>query len=216
MPGRFIKITTIFVYIISIIALATIIFGFVNGSLEESKEEYKIGNIKGNIKGIVFDLYNSIDNGHYENLYDISLEGKWIPKKIVEGKRQYSFNGIVEKDYFLKKAKRDFGGSGWRIHFTSVKILDVSKLARSKFENQFTRESMILDYFDTEEIIKEIYIVKLEGYIIGSCSIVDWNKDLPIVRYGKKWKAIVTGTPEDYDIFHREQWLTDINFEIDY
>lgn len=44
MSGRFIKITTIFVYIISIIALATIIFRFVNDSLEESKEEYKIGN----------------------------------------------------------------------------------------------------------------------------------------------------------------------------
>jgi len=212
MSGRFIKITTIFIYIISIIGLTTIIFGFVNGSLEESREEYKVGSIK----GIVFELYNSIDNGHYENLYDISLEGKWIPKKKVEGKRQYSFNGIVERDYFLKKAKRDFGGSGWRIHFTSLKILDVSKLSRSKFESQFIRESIILDNFDTEEIIKEIYIVKIEGHIIGSCAIVDWEKDLPIVRYGKKWKAIVTGTPEDYDIFHREQWLTDINFKIDY
>ncbi len=212
MSEHFIKITTIFVYIISIIALATIIFGFVNDSLKESKEEYKIGNIK----GIVFDLYNSIDNGHYENLYDISLEGKWIPKKVVEGKRQYSFNGIVEKDNFIKKVRRDFGESGWRIHFTSLKILNVSKLPRSDFKNQFIRESIILDYFDTEEIIKEIYIVKLEGYIIGGCSIVDWSKDLPIVRYDKKWKAIVTGTPEDYDIFHREQWLTDINFEIDY
>jgi len=199
---------TVTIYILALIAFSSIIFGFFrNKQLERVRF--------GEIETVVFKIYDCIDKGNYVDLYYYSYEGRWIEKSGEIGKpKSYSLDGLIDKNIFIEHAIEDYGKNGWRLHFLSLGITDVTTISRADFASEFSHENGILDYIDYENYIKSIYIVNVKGYIIGSCAITDWEKKLPLIWTGQSWKAIVTGTPEDLSPLHREQWLTDINFRI--
>lgn len=164
------------------------------------------------IENIVFTMYADIDTGNYEELFSISFEGKWGTKH--EPEKSYYFDGIVSKDDFIKRAIKDFGKNGWRVRFTSLEILNMRSLTRSEFAGQYPRENEVLMYVDVNNDIKDISLVNVKGYMVGRCAIIDWEKELPIVWTNQRWKAIIRGNPADFDLLHREQWFTNINFNI--
>jgi len=114
----------------------------------------------------------------------------------------------------MEKNIDDFGSNGWRIDFNSLEILSVKNIELQKFKDEYFEEFMILKKYNSANSNTKLYIVTIKGYTIGSCSIVNWEKKLPIFFNGKHLKAIVTGTPEDLKAIHREQWLTEINFNL--
>ncbi|MCL5771798.1 MAG: hypothetical protein M1479_05955 [Actinobacteria bacterium] len=200
------RLLTIFIYVISIIALVIILIGLI----KNEKPNY-IDNDQ--IVKIVPDIYSFIDDGKFEKLYDIVLEGKWKSNSEIGKKKIYVLDGILDRDSFLKQNIDDFGYNGWRINFNSLEILNVENIELQKFKEEYFKEWIILKkYNSANSANNNLYIVTVKGYTIGSCSIVNWEKKLPIFFDGKYWKAIVTGTPEDLKAIHKEQWLTEINF----
>lgn len=208
MKVNFIKVTTILIYLIAIAALSSIIFGFTSN--------YKIKSVgNSGIENVVLKIYDYIDRGNYEGLSSLSIEGKWTDKGECGKPKYYEFNGLVRKDDFIENSIKDYGVNGWRLNFSSLSLLNINKISSSEFARKFPRESKILEYIKKENNVKIIYIIDLEGYIIGSCAIADWKKELPLLWTDQGWKAIITGLPEDLIVLHREQWLTNINFRID-
>ncbi len=205
MNVSFKKLATIVVYVISVIALFSIISGFING------KQLKRGG-KNEIENIVLTMYAAIDTGNYEELFGISFEGKWQRKDEREKEKSYYFDGIINKDDFIKRAVKDFGKNGWRIRFTSLEILNIRNLTRSEFAGQYPREHEVLQYVDENRGIKDISLVRVKGYMVGRCAIINWEKELPIVWTSQRWKAIIRGNPAALDLLHSEQWLANINF----
>jgi hypothetical protein len=200
------RLLAIFIYIISIIALVIISIGFI----KNEKPNYINNN---QIMKVVSGIYSFIDDGEYKKLYDIVLEGKWKSNSAIGDKKIYVLDGILGRDSFLKQNIDDFGSNGWRINFNSLEILSVENIELQKFKEEYFKEWLILKKYNSTNNIK-LYIVTTKGYNIGNCSIVNWEKKLPIFFDGKYWKAIVTGTPEDLKAIHREQWLTEIKFNV--
>jgi hypothetical protein len=202
------KAATIIIYVLALIALSSIILSFVHDNRLERMESSEIENI-------VLNIYAYIDKGNFTDLYNLSFEGKWNVKEDEIGiPKSYLLDELIDKSSFIEHARSDYGKNGWRLHFTSLEITNVTNVSRSYFANKFPHENEILNYIDQENSIKRIYIVFITGYIVGSCAIIDWEKELPLIWTNRGWKAIVTGTPEDLSPIHREQWLTDINFRI--
>ena len=201
------RLLTIFIYIISIIALVIISIGFIKN--EKSSD---IDNDQ--IMKIVSNMYNFIDDGEYKKLYDIVLEGKWKSNSAVGDKKIYVLDEILERDSFLKQNIDDFGSNGWRINFNSLEILSAENIELQKFKEEYFKQWLILKKYNSANNNIKLYIVTIKGYNIGNCSIHDWEKKLPIIFDGKYWKAIVTGTPEDLKAIHREQFLTEIKFNV--
>lgn len=202
------KATTITIYILALIALSSVIFSFIRDNnlkrVDSSEAE-----------AIAFKIYYCIDKGKYVDLYNLSFEGRWSEKNPEIGKaKSYLLDGLMKQNNFIEHASKDYGKNGWRLHFTSLEITGVTNISRADFASDFPPENEILNYVDQENNINRIYIVNVEGYIVGSCAITDWGKKLPLVWTGHGWKAIVTGTPEDFSPLHREQYLADINFRI--
>ncbi len=203
------KVTTITIYVLALIALSSIIFGFIRDNKLK-----RVGSSE--VEAIAYEIYYCIDKGKYVDLYNFSFEGRWSEKNDEVGKaKSYLLDGLVNQNNFIENAINDYGENGWRLHFTSLEITDVSNISRADFAGDFPLENEILNYVDKENNIERIYIVNVEGYIIGSCAINDWRKKLPIIWIDQGWKAIVTGTPEDLLPIHREQYLADINFKIE-
>ncbi len=205
MNVSFKKLATIVVYVISVIALFSIVIGFVT-----DKQLVRGGNNE--IENIVFTMYADIDTGDYEALFHSSFEGMWGTKHQAEKERSYSFDGIVSQENFIQRATKDFGKNGWRIRFTSLDILNIRTFSRFEFADQYPREHNVLQYIDGNNSIKNISVVHVKGFMVGRCAIINWEKELPIVWTNQKWKALIRGNPADFDLLHKEQWLTSINF----
>lgn len=202
------KVTTIIIYVLALIALASIVFSFIHDN-----QLKRVG--LSEVEAIAFKIYYCIDKGKYVDLYNLSFEGRWSEKNDEIGKaKSYFLDGLIDKNNFIENASKDYGKNGWRLNFTSLEITDVTNISRADFVSDFPPENEILNYVDQENNIKRIYIVNVEGYIVGGCAITDWGKKLPLIWTDQGWKAIVTGTPEDLLTLHREQYLADINFRI--
>ena len=200
------NILILIIYLVAVIAVVNIFSEFINFGEK--------GNISSKqLKNFIYNLYNFIDKGEYVKLFDLSIEGKW-KLKTINNKKYYCFYGIVDKNNFLAKAERDFGKKGWRIHFFDIEVVEIDKLNLDDFAKQFPQEYEIIKYIDQENKIKNVNIANIKGYIIGACSIANWEKKLPIIWYEQQWKALLSGTPTSLDNMHREQWLTKINFKI--
>ncbi len=203
------KILTIFIYVIAITALISILLGFINSEKLSDVSNYE------SLKQTAVNVYKNLDTGNYENLSKMCIEGKWVPYELIDIKKSYRFDGLVKKDEFIQQLTKDFGSNGWRIHFNSLEIINIEKIELEKFNELFIKESIILKSISEFPSVDKAFIVTVKGYIIGSCSIVDWEKELPFFcDKNNQWVAIVSGTPEDLEAIHREQWLTDISFNV--
>ena len=203
------KVLTIFVYIVSSIAIITIFIGFVNKNEEQylSSDDF--------LEAVVLNIYNNIERGNYEELYKLTIEGTWEEKSVNSGKRVYGYSGIVYRDVFLEQLKKDFGSNGWRISFNSLEIRKTEEIYWEEFKDIFPKESIILKNNFSIIEDKKFYMANVKGYTIGSCSITNWEKNLPIFQDGSKWKVIVPGVPDDLRTLHREMWLVDISFNFE-
>ena len=206
MTVSFHKIATLSIYAIAVIAFFSIISGFITGEQGQRRG-------KNEIEQIVFTMYDAIDQGQYEDLFNVSFEGRWGTHQERDRKKSYYFDGLLSKDDFIKKALKDFGKNGWRIRFTSLAIPNIRHLTRTEFANQYPQEHEVLQYVDPNHDINTVYLATVKGYKVGRCAIIDWEKDLPLVWTHQKWKALIRGNPADFDLLHREHWLTKIDFQ---
>ena len=199
------KILLLLIYSIAIIALIFIMVEFFsNINLEWGTND--------EISAIAMKFYKNIDKGDYKNIYNYIIEGKW--KRIYADEViKYSLAGIYEKDYFLKRYINEFGKDGWKIYNESLAIVGKNKITRSEFKNYYLCENNILDYIDPENNIKYINIVEVSGYNIGTCSIKEWRRKIPIVWYKDNWKIILPGSPEGLNVLHREGIFSNIELK---
>ncbi len=101
------KILIIMIYLITLIALISIMIEFFNNVSLQSVANNEI-------EALILRFYKNADKDDYKDLYNITIEGKW--KKIDSAKNQnYYFIGIAEKDYFINRSIKDFGEDGWKI-----------------------------------------------------------------------------------------------------
>lgn len=199
------KILLLLIYSIAIIALIFIMVGFFsNIKLEYGTED--------EISALAMKFYKNIDKGDYENIYNYIIEGKW-EKTDADEDIKYSFAGIYEKNYFLRRYIKEFGKDGWKINNESLSISGENKITRSEFKNYYQCENNILDYIDPKNNIKYINIIEINGYNIGTCSIREWRRKIPIVWYKDNWKIILPGSPESLNVLHREGIFSNIELK---
>ncbi len=199
------RILIIYIYSIAMIALIFITIEFIiNINLNSGS-----GN---EIETLVLKFYKDADKGNYEDLYNITIEGKWVEND-AKIDQNYSFVGVVEKDYFIKRSIEDFGEDGWKIYATSIEVIDGSKMLRSEFLDDFYREGKILNYIDPKENTKYINIVEVKGYSVGICTIREWRRKIPILWFNDSWKIVLPGSPENLFVLRKEDLYANIEFK---
>jgi len=206
------KILTIIIYIVSIIAFFFIIIQLLSNDKTQIGAVQKI--YDSDLENVINKIYYSIDYGNFDVLSSYALEGRWLPAGIQNNKKFYTLNGLVSKEDFINYAVKDYGENGWRLKFTSLEIKDINKIDKEKFLEDFLPEYEIIKFIKFDINKNPVYLANIKGFIVGSCSITDWEKKLPMLWVNTGWKVIVSGTPDDLRLIHRDQWFANINFKI--
>ncbi len=165
------------------------------------------GIIKNRITNFVLNQYRRLDNGEYEQLAGNYIEGVWEKQ---EG--EYVLREIMDPKNSVAVLKEDLGVNGWRIRFVTLKVIDYYTLSREVFAQRFKREHAVLQHIDSEGTIEQIHIIVLSEHVTGRCSIVDWERPVPVVNLEAGYKMIIRGMPEVYSLLHKEQWFKQLQF----
>lgn len=188
------------------ILLAVSLFAVGEG-LYSSFKGTETGIIKNRITNFVLTQYHKLDNGDYEKLSENYIEGLWKKKN-----GQYVLRDIMDQEKSAAVLKDDLGVNGWRIRFVTLKVIDYYTLTRKEFADRFKREHAVLQYADPEETVDQIHIAVLTGHVTGRCSIVDWERPVPVVNLDGGYKMIIRGMPDVYSLLHKEQWFKPLQF----
>jgi len=44
--------------------------------------------------------------------------------------------------------------------------------------------------------------------MVGACAINSWERSLPVIWTGQKWKIILPGAPEELRVLHKYDWFS--------
>ena len=156
----------------------------------------------------VYNFYNLIDHGEYEEISKLVIEPVWETYAI----KKYNFSTLLSDISIKNRLLDDFGVNGWRVSIVAMEIIDRTQFSREEFSKLFIREAQVLDEFDNMNVIKSIEVVTFTGTTTGKCSLNNWIKPIPVITLKDKFLIISKGIPGELDLLHAEQWFTDIPF----
>jgi hypothetical protein len=55
-------------------------------------------------------------------------------------------------------------------------------------------------------------VVEMSGHNTGHCSIIQWERPVPVVRLNGRYVILLRGTPDLYALLHNEQWFLPVVF----
>jgi hypothetical protein len=151
--------------------------------------------------------YGLLGEGKYQDLSQTVVEGLW--RKDAKG---YVLSGLMPKDVFEAQLEDDLGVRAWRLRFVRLAATGYSVVDRRSFGALLSRESQILDAIDPAKSIENVFVVKMAGHNTGRCSIVEWEKLVPVVQMQGRYLLLMRGLPEVYSLLHNEQWFLPTKF----
>jgi hypothetical protein len=149
-------------------------------------------------------FYFFIDNGSYEEAWNIILEPDWT-----EGESSVSYfedvkgdpEGITKwtgKNESVKRLKRELGEKGSRLTPNNIEATLVKKV-----DTEFSAEITPLNE------VKGVYKVRAEGHILGACSIFKWNREFYVVETRRGYRVLLNGTKGNKEFFYNS-WIENI------
>jgi hypothetical protein len=151
--------------------------------------------------------YQLLSEGKYQQLSQNVVEGLWRGES-----RKYVLSGVMQQGDFAKQLEDDLGVGGWRLHFVTLQAVGYSVVARKTFGALLARENQILDEVDPSKSIQKVFVVKMSGHNTGRCSIVEWERLVPVIQRNGTYLILMRGAPEVYSLVHNEQWFQPIRF----
>ena len=151
--------------------------------------------------------YGLLASGKYDALSQRVVEGRWK-----RGAAGWQLEGILPPSGQARQLEDDLGVGAWRLHFVSLNAVKFQVVRREEFRGVMRRESEILDSIDPSERVQSISIVSMKGHNTGRCSIVEWERQVPVVEKDGSWLILMRGTPEVYSLVHNEQWFEPVRF----
>jgi hypothetical protein len=151
--------------------------------------------------------YLLLAEGRYGELSRNVVEGRWTGQS-----KNFVFDGLVQRAAFEKQLEDDLGIGAWRLHFVTLKPVGYSVVDRPAFAGLLKRESQILDGIDPTQSIERVFVVTMSGHNTGRCSIVEWERPVPVVRLNGAYVMILRGAPEVYSLVHNEEWFLPTKF----
>ena len=164
--------------------------------------------VQGNhVVDFVKDQYGLLGKGRYKELSRNVVEGIW--RKEANG---YTFSGLMPNDAFEAQLEDDLGIGAWRVRFVTLAATGFSVVERQSFGALLSRESQILDAIDPSKSVKSVFVVTMAGHNTGRCSIIEWEKLVPVVQMQGRYLLLMRGLPEVYSLLHNEEWFLPTKF----
>jgi hypothetical protein len=164
--------------------------------------------VQGNrVVDFVRSQYGLLGEGKYEQLSGHVVEGLWKGES-----GSYVLTGVMEPRSFTAQMEDDLGVGGWRLHFVTLQAVGYSVMDRGAFGALLSRESQLLDRIDPSKSIRSVFVVKMSGHNTGRCSIVEWERQVPVVQRNGAYVILMRGAPEVYSLVHNEQWFQPVRF----
>ena len=151
--------------------------------------------------------YGLLSSGKYDALSQRVVEGRWK-----RGAAGWQLEGILPSTDQARQLEDDLGVGAWRLHFVSLNAVKFSVVPRSQFRGFMRRESEILDAIDPGEHVQSVSVVSMKGHNTGRCSIVEWERQVPVVEKDGDYLILMRGTPEVYSLVRNEQWFEAVRF----
>ena len=190
---------SILLLVLCFIGIAEIVFGRLRTESPSVQENKMVNFVKAQ--------YALLAEGKYDTLSENVIEGQWR-----RDSKDYITSGLIQKEDVIKQLEDDLGVGGWRLHFVTLKAIEYFSIERKAFETILKRESQILDQIDPLRKVGTVHIVRMAGHNTGRCSIVQWDRLVPVIDWQGKYMIIMRGAPEVYSLVHNEQWFQAVKF----
>jgi len=151
--------------------------------------------------------YTLLGEGKYQELSQNMVEGVWAGET-----NNYAIQGLAQKDWMARQLEDDLGVNAWRLRFVTLKAVGYSVVDRQSFGALMKRENQILDLLDPSKSAKKVFMVQMSGHNTGRCSIMQWDRQVPVVRMQGKYVLRMRGPPKVYSLVHNEQWFQPARF----
>ncbi len=148
-------------------------------------------------------FYMFIDEGEYERAWDISIEPNWLGDSTALYKAAVqaspaSFSGWTDKVNFTKRLVMELGRKGTWIRLNNI----------SAQQAEYTLDPV------TDDVVKalhpeDVHRIRVEGHLLGACSIFQWEKDLVVLTLGGEHKILLEGTKRAKSFFY-QSWISNI------
>ncbi|MCP4395859.1 MAG: hypothetical protein GY801_00915 [bacterium] len=148
-------------------------------------------------------FYMFIDEGEYESAWDISIEPDWLGeaealyKAAVESSPS-SFSGWIGKVDFTERLAMELGKKGTWIRLNNI----------SAQKAEYALDPL------TDDVVKalhpeDVHTLRVEGHLLGACSIFQWEKDVVVLTLGGEHKILLEGTKNAKSFFY-QSWFSTI------
>lgn len=151
--------------------------------------------------------YQLLAEGRYQQLSANVVEGLWKGEA-----KKFDPAGLMDPGDFARQMEDDLGVGGWRLHFVTLQAVGYSVVPRKDFGGLLARENQVLDQVDPSKSIQDVFVVTMNGHNTGRCSIVEWERLVPVVRKNGAYVTLMRGAPEVYSLVHNEQWFLPTKF----
>jgi hypothetical protein len=162
------------------------------GSLDNTKPE-----------DIALLFYMYIDKGEYDKAWDISIEPDWAAGRKPE--RQDEVVPVpgknpqpISRERFVERLTEELGNGGVWLRLNDLKSEIVNKETDPALKK-------------TIELLKpdNVQGVTVSGQVITGCAVFSWHKDLPVLKFGDKYKIVLPGTKRA-DALYYQSWLSNL------
>ena len=151
--------------------------------------------------------YRLLGEGKYQELSGNVAEGLWKGEA-----RNFVPGGVMERGEFERQLEDDLGVGAWRLRFVTLKAVGYSVVDRKAFGALLARENQVLDQIDPSKSINRVFVVKMAGHNTGRCSIVEWERPVPVVKKDGAYVILMRGAPDVYSLVHNEEWFLPTRF----
>jgi hypothetical protein len=152
--------------------------------------------------------YLFLEEGRYQELSPEVAEGLWEREDV----NRYRLTGLVARRDMENQLEDDLGVGGWRVRFVTLKAVAYSEMDRRAFSTFLRRESQVLDLLDPSQSVQSVSVVTMSGHNTGRCSIIEWERPVPVVKLNGRYIILMRGTPDVYALEHNEQWFLPVRF----
>jgi len=151
--------------------------------------------------------YRLLAEGKYTELSGSVVEGLWKGEA-----RNFVPGGMMDRGEFARQMEDDLGVGAWRLRFVTLEAVGYSVVDRKSFGALLARENQVLDQIDPSKSIDHVFVVKMAGHNTGRCSIVEWERPVPVVQKDGAYIILMRGAPEVYSLVHNEEWFLPTRF----
>ena len=145
------------------------------------------------LRETVFNFYEWIDRGYYNEAHQVSLENKWLER----GPDTYVRVGLTPQEEFVNALNREWRVNGTDLSIVTMDLLGVSRLPPERRVPAERPELYTLADLPPEIPVEDIYEVAVGGLVIGRCSTWEWDKKVLVAKLGGTggWKVLWPGFP---------------------